>query len=196
MTLFKMSGKNTKQCHLYFCKRCMDQNWLIECVCGKCDEVITRFDKWNVPRRYKGRHNSRIRKSNIKGWYIHNDYVFIYAPERPNCDQKGYVQLHRLIMEDVLGRYLEPQEVVHHIDGNRTNNFEENLELIKNNTIHLSTKHNTGLDFSGRRCKYCNGAKTRIRLENGKPNWLGNKIDGFVCSYCYDKRRKSRPRHK
>ena len=53
-------------------------------------------------------------------------------------DGQGYVQvlvdgrryrLHRLVMEGVLGRPLETSEVVHHIDGVRTNNCPENLRL-------------------------------------------------------------------
>lgn len=187
-----MSGKNRIQCNLYFCKICLDKNWWIECACGRCNEIITRFDKWNVPRQFKGRH-SKPRKSNIKkGWYIHNNYIFLYAPERPNHDKRGYVQLHRLIMEDIIGRYLTKEEVIHHIDGNRTNNFEENIELIENNRIHLYTKHNIGIDFTGRKCRVCNGVKTRIRRENGKPNWFGNKTDGFLCSSCYEKLRNKK----
>lgn len=196
MTLLKMPGKNRIQCNLYFCKKCCDQNWLIECACGRCNDIITRFDKWDKPRRFKGRHN-KPRRTNVKGWYIRNDYIFIYAWDRPNCDKRGYVQLHRLIMEDILGRYLTKEEVVHHIDGNRINNFEENLELIENNIIHLTTKHSTTKDHSNTRCRVCGGARTRIRTENGRPNWCGNEIDGFLCSKCYEKiRNKKRKRVK
>ena len=36
----------------------------------------------------------------------------------------------RMIMEEKLGRALEPNEDVHHIDGDPTNNNPENLEII------------------------------------------------------------------
>jgi hypothetical protein len=42
---------------------------------------------------------------------------------------KGHY-LHRVKMEDKIGRRLRPDEVVHHIDGNRENNALENLEII------------------------------------------------------------------
>lgn len=40
------------------------------------------------------------------------------------------VYLHRYIMEQYLGRKLSRNEHVHHIDGNRSNNKLENLELL------------------------------------------------------------------
>jgi len=40
-------------------------------------------------------------------------------------------------MAESLGRPLTKQEVVHHIDGNKQNNYIENLELFHNNAEHL-----------------------------------------------------------
>jgi hypothetical protein len=40
-------------------------------------------------------------------------------------------------MEERLGRYLRPEEVVHHIDNNPANNDISNLQLFANNTEHL-----------------------------------------------------------
>jgi hypothetical protein len=67
-------------------------------------------------------------------------YVFVRATHHP-ANINGYVLEHRLVMEQVLGRYLEPQEVVHHIDNNPSNNAPENLRLYSSQAEHISDAH-------------------------------------------------------
>ena len=44
----------------------------------------------------------------------------------------GLIDEHRLVMEQYLGRKLRPDEVVHHINGNKQDNRIENLEVMTN----------------------------------------------------------------
>jgi len=64
-------------------------------------------------------------------------YVMLLKPEHPFATLKGYVMEHRILMEEMLGRYLEPGEVVHHINGITNDNRKENLMLFINQNMHI-----------------------------------------------------------
>jgi hypothetical protein len=65
-------------------------------------------------------------------------YVLIYNPDHPHVRKHvPYVLEHRLVMEKVVGRLLNPKEVVHHKDGNKLNNSPQNLQLFGSNGKHL-----------------------------------------------------------
>jgi hypothetical protein len=66
-------------------------------------------------------------------------YVLVKAPDHPHRNAAGYVREHRLVLETQLGRFLDPREVVDHIDGNRGNNDPANLRLFASNGDHLRT---------------------------------------------------------
>jgi hypothetical protein len=54
------------------------------------------------------------------------------VPLHPRRNAKGLYPLHRVLMENKIGRLLERGEVVHHRDENKENNDIENLELLRN----------------------------------------------------------------
>lgn len=79
------------------------------------------------------------------GRFIDRGYVRVYVPDHPQANNNGYVLEHRLVMEEMRGRYLEPNEQVHHkgakyplgSKGNRSDNrYPENLRLFPTPNSH------------------------------------------------------------
>ena len=64
-------------------------------------------------------------------------YVVILAPEDPEADSRGYIYEHRYVARQIVGRRLKKSEVVHHIDGDKTNNSIENLMVFPSHSDHM-----------------------------------------------------------
>lgn len=65
-------------------------------------------------------------------------------------EDRGYAPLHRMRMQDKLGRQLQPGEIVHHVDGDIYNNSPQNLELFASVAEHLAHHREEGVPA---RCK-------------------------------------------
>lgn len=64
-------------------------------------------------------------------------YIYLFKPKHPFCNCDGYVRRSHLVMEKKIGRFLKPQEIVHHINGIRDDDRIENLKLFKNHSEHM-----------------------------------------------------------
>ncbi len=76
------------------------------------------------------------------GRQIINGYAWMYIFNHPHAP-KNRIQVHRLVMEKELGRYLKSDEVVHHIDGDKQNNALSNL-VLKTRGEHVSDHFKAG----------------------------------------------------
>lgn len=63
-------------------------------------------------------------------------YEEVYIPEHPAARKNGCVLKQRIVAEEKLGRYLKPEEVVHHKDNDKTNNHPDNLMVFRDQISH------------------------------------------------------------
>lgn len=82
-----------------------------------------------------GEKNPKWRGGKRKG--RKDGYISIYAPNHPYKSKHGKsVYEHRLVMEKYIGRYLKPEEIVHHLNGDASDNRIKNLELLAGQKEH------------------------------------------------------------
>lgn len=119
-----------------FCRTCnvkfTDYAWYKRKYCSqKCANIGIGLD-----HRGEKHHGWRGGKTiNSQG------YVDLTLREHPFADCNNMYAEHRYVMEQHLKRYLDPQEVVHHINHIKTDNRIENLQLFSNHNEHMKIGH-------------------------------------------------------
>jgi len=115
---------------------------------------------------------------NIRKIVSAGDYDYAVVPEHPNRYRFDYIPLHRVVMENYLGRILENDEIVHHIkEDEKKNNGIENLELCLvevHRRYHSLQQGKEMVDFI---CPVCETLFTREKNQT----YLGKKNGRFAC---------------
>jgi len=92
---------------------------------GKHLSPKTEFKKGHKPTNFKGRTKHFL------------GYIWIYKPNHPFCGVKKVVLEHRLVVEEMIGRYLTPKETVHHINEVKDDNRPQNLMAFISKSAHI-----------------------------------------------------------
>jgi len=141
----------------------------VENRCANCNELIDARSTYCYQCRatlnpsFKGKHHTKKTKKNIgtksrlkftpkykKEHYQDkfdgnkkraiNGYILIKNYCHPNRNSRNDILEHILVMSQFLGRPLNKGEIVHHIDGDRTNNNISNLYLYANRSKHAQVR--------------------------------------------------------
>ena len=103
-------------------------------------------------------HKQKIGEAQKRAWSTKRQRLPVGATRK---DAQGYVQVkvlpgkgawrpqHILVMEQMLGRPLTKEEVVHHINGVRDDNAPENLFLCRNRSHHNQIEATLASVFRG-----------------------------------------------
>lgn len=110
------------------------------------------------------------------------DYKYAIVRDHPNRTKNNYVLLHRVIVENHIGRVLTNDEIVHHKDENKSNNDISNLEIM--DIITHGRLHNaTGRTMVNLTCPNCSNSFIRERrqthlVKGGNPSCCSRRCRG------------------
>jgi hypothetical protein len=147
-----MSIKNGKYVNCRICnkefylpKSLLNQKYYCS---NKCYGISKRgYVPWNKGTRGICKPNSgSFKKGNFVGnknpsWKNGRNkslgYILVYAPNHPyRHKRRNKVAEHRLIIENIIKKYLKPREVVHHINRIKDDNRPENLIAFSTDSAH------------------------------------------------------------
>ena len=139
------------------------------CSVDGCGKVVRSIGYCNAHHQAFLKHGDPlINKRNKNELTVLNDQGYIVR-------KKNGVRIreHVAVVEAVLGRKIKQGEIVHHIDGNRSNNVNNNLMVCPSQEYHMLIHvRQRAFDATGdatkRKCSYCNTWDSSGNLKFGK----------------------------
>lgn len=116
--------------------------------CDWCGAEISRYPSQIHPRnfcnrsclgKYRSENYIATRAANWRGGTRRDrNRCQWFMPWHHRADKRGYVYRYVIAAELHLGRPLRIGEVVHHIDGDVTNDHPDNLQVLANQSEHIA----------------------------------------------------------
>lgn len=104
------------------------------------------------------------------------DYLYAVVLGHPSATKSNYVLHHRVVVENSLGRLLGPEEVVHHINGNKKDNVISNLQITCSQEHAMIHGKEKGRMHCRLKCPECG-----VIFERAKNNTHIQKGGKFTC---------------
>lgn len=155
---FKKKRRNSDKIDtyvVYICQNCGEKSETTKAnynkkktgLCRPCSSSNTGLSKTGLESKTKGIPREHLRGVNSKNWrggrYINSSgYVMVlnkHGSVGRSSGWENYRPEHIVVIEKHIGRKLEKDECVHHIDGDRQNNNIDNLVVIDSNKHHRVT---------------------------------------------------------
>jgi len=101
--------------------------------------VLRAMKMFNIPRRSLSEVTSGEKHYAWKGGInkTSTGYIEVYMPKHHKANKRGYVKQHVLVWEQAHGRKLKDNEIIHHLNGIKSDNRPENLVAMSNNEHRL-----------------------------------------------------------
>ena len=146
------------------------------CACG-CGEPVKRIGHCRKYAKFLYCHSARAQPRGQaayrwKGGHVKSSagYVWVYMPDHPKA--RGlYIQRSHLVAEQLLGRHLLPEEIVHHKNAVRDDDRPDNIEIVTSQSEHIAN-HNSMI----RRTKLTADQVAEIR------SWIGVLLDREIAA--------------